>query len=89
MTKLLLVLGLGLLSIGCTSDAEAICDKLDECNSLTGTSVDECTEEIEDEVSEGAISDCSDCVDDESCSDLTNTDACDSECASLLAQLID
>ena len=89
MTKLLLVVSLGLLSIGCTSDAEVICDKLDECNSLTGTSVDDCTDELEDEGSENALEDCADCVGDESCSDLNNTDACDSECTQLLLQLID
>jgi hypothetical protein len=63
------------------ADAELICDKLDECNLLTGLSYTDCVEQV-DEGLTSAKRDCANCVDGKACATLTN-EACDAECAAL------
>lgn len=62
------------------SDAEVICDKLDECNLLLGLSKADCVDETEKAGTESERKTCADCVKDKSCSSLTSG-ACSAECA--------
>jgi hypothetical protein len=70
---LAMTLGAALLG-GCTSTAKAGCKKADECNVLSGESVEGCTERAQkalDNLTSGQRSDCekelNDCVDKSSC----------------------
>lgn len=85
--KLVLVLALGLSAMGCSSEADVICEKLDECNVLAGRSLEECVELVEKAGTEGERADCASCVEEKSCSTLTETYSCVDECAAVTADL--
>ena len=66
-------------AIGCGSDAQAICDKYDECNLLAGVSVDDCVELGEKLQTESKLADCAACVEGKSCDTIKNGD-CNAAC---------
>ncbi len=83
MTDTLKALGLLFFvasATGCGSDAQAVCDKLDECNMLFGTSVDSCVETGEKDKTDSQLSDCAECVDGKSCETLSAGD-CNAACS--------
>lgn len=74
---MLLVLALS----GCASDADTICDKLDECN-LLRTSTKECAENFETAYKDSEREACAKCIDAASCAGITRNE-CRSACPGL------
>jgi hypothetical protein len=79
--SLLLVLG-SLSAVACASDATVICEKMDECNLLEGQSVDDCTEEVDKAGTDSTRADCAECVDEKSCTTISNG-GCTLDCIAL------
>ena len=77
-------------AVGCSSDCDTFCEKIDECT--TGSfDVDECVDECNDGVDDGRIdedvlSECACCYADNSCGDIFEGD-CDSACGTSLGGL--
>ncbi len=69
--------------VGCASDADVICDKVDECNLLQGISLDDCVERVEKISTDSERETCANCAKDKSCSSIASG-ACVAECAFLL-----
>lgn len=83
----ILGLALGLFAMGCSSDGEVFCEKMDECNFLSGMSVDECSERVDKAGTEGERADCAACVDEKSCSSIDNG-SCDADCTALFVAIL-
>ncbi len=71
--------------LGCASDADVICDKIDECNFnalIPGVSMDECVELLEKNATDSQRETCANCVKDKSCQSIASG-ACNAECGFL------
>jgi hypothetical protein len=82
--KLALGFLVAISAVGCSTNGEIICEKImDECHLgetfFAGISTSECAEELDKEMTETQGEDCASCIDEASCTTITNG-GCDAEC---------